>query len=153
MGRKINAWLVCLLLVITALPLMAEETELPHWVQNDAGKYGLISAAGDTLTKFKYDTVYEFVNDVAPVKKDTLVGMVNIRGKEIAKPVYMLVMERFGEASIHPTPHGKPRMIGWIYHEKVGGSTWMDSNGKTLATGTKNFFTLRDKVPEGLWDY
>lgn len=153
MGHKINACLLCLFFLCTALPLMAEETEMPHWEKNDAGKYGLISAAGDTLTRFKYDTVYAFYNGVAPVKKDELGGYVNIRGKEIAKPTYSFVLDEFGNVSIHPAPHGQPRMLGWVYHPTLGGSSWIDSNGKTLATGTKNFFTLRDKVPEGLWDY
>lgn len=148
MGRsQIITALLCLL----CLSMQAQE--MPHWVQNEESKYALVDSAGTAITKFKYDTVYPFHNGVAPVFVGQTVGLVNTKGKEVARPIYGIVVERFGEVPIRPCYAGVPTFIGWAYHPNLGGTTWFDGNGKTLATGTKMVFNLHDKIPDGLWDY
>lgn len=146
MGRsQIMTAMLCLL----CLFVHAQES---RWEQNEDGKYALVDSAGTAITKFKYDSVYPFHNGVAPVFVGTFVGLVNSNGKEIARPAYSLVIANFGEVPIRPCYGGKSTLLGWAYAQNIG-FTWFDWNGKTLATGSKESFSLHDKIPEGLWDY
>lgn len=141
------------LLAFVGVSLHADDCDGAHWTQNDQGKYRLESATNEPLTEYCYDKVYDFSHGVANVMIGETVGMVNLCGKEIAKPIYLTAPIRFGEVPIQLTYRGQHRYVSCLYSPTLGGATWLDADGKILQTGTKSMFRITDKVPESLWDY
>ncbi len=133
--------------------LTAGECDSVHWAQNEEGKYRLENAANEPLTAYRYDRVYAFSHGVANVQIGDLVGMVNVLGKEIARPIYTFAPIRFGEVPIMPSCKGVPRYISCAVNMNLGGAMWLDAEGKVLQTGAKALYRITDKVPDNLWDY
>lgn len=149
--KRIN--LLFVLVAFAGVYLHADDCDGAHWTQNEEGKYRLESATNEPLTDYSYDKVYDFSHGVANVMIGETVGMVNICGKEIAKPVYTFAPLRFGEVPIQLAYRGQHRYVSCLYNAVLGGATWLDADGKILQTGTKLMFRITDKVPDSLWDY
>lgn len=145
--------LLSLFIAFVGVHLHADDCDGAHWTQNEEGKYRLESATNEPLTDYSYDKVYDFSHGVANVMIGETVGMVNICGKEIAKPVYTFAPLRFGEVPIQLAYRGQHRYVSCLYNAVLGGATWLDADGKILQTGTKLMFRITDKVPDSLWDY
>lgn len=145
--------LLSLFIAFAGVYLHADDCDGAHWTQNEEGKYRLESATNEPLTDYSYDKVYDFSHGVANVMIGETVGMVNICGKEIAKPVYTFAPLRFGEVPIQLTYRGQHRYVSCLYNAVLGGAMWLDADGKILQTGTKLMFRITDKVPDSLWDY
>lgn len=145
--------LLSLFIAFAGVYLHADDCDGAHWTQNEEGKYRLESATNEPLTDYSYDKVYDFSHGVANVMIGETVGMVNICGKEIAKPVYTFAPLRFGEVPIQLAYRGQHRYVSCLYNAVLGGATWLDADGKILQTGTKLMFRITDKVPDSLWDY
>ena len=117
------------------------------------GKYQLVNKGGNALTEPIYDTIYYFSNGIATVKRNNSLGLIDARGKEVTSCVFSEAPLRFGETQFQPYVHGRRAYVSWLCHNQVLGIVWIDEKGQIMLSRSKKQFTIKDRIPEKLWDY
>lgn len=121
-----------------------------YWASTPDSLYVLVDSTGKILTKVKYQKVYPFQDGIAYVMRNASIGFVNISGQEVGRCIFDYAPVVFGYSQF-VYRKGSERIN--LMHNPSTGYVWVSETGKMLFFTKKTMFTLKDKIPNALWDY
>ena len=122
-------------------------------VKVDSGMYQLTDRKGQALTEPVYEAIYEFNHGIAAAKRNKNIGLLDAHGKEITRCIFSEAPLKFGESQFQPWNHGKRTYLSWLNDNQTLGVVWVNEKGSILQSMSKKEFTIKDRIPEKLWDY